>query len=356
MKIQQSELAGKIAKVKGVVPSRTPLGVLQNVLIRDGYLIGSNTEVTIQVKLEASRGEEMLIPSHAFELITSLPDEELEITTDERHTIHISVVGRKTSVDYPGQNPADYPNIEEMPTDAQAVEVSAEKLQTLLKSVSFAAGKTGGYMMESINMKSSGGMLSFVALDGHQIAWNQTETGLGEFELTIPKSAVNEIIRLDLKGTVTIAYSKTSAVFRTENYIVRTRLVDGKYYSYSKMFPESTPVEISVDRQDFIDALARSGLCTAQNEPIIMTFDGGAVQFQTRGGKAKYKESLPLTEASQHPVIIGADPKLLKTAIMNFVGDELHMGLINSRSPIVMTEDESKLKEIVLPVSIPEAG
>jgi len=38
MKIDKGELSSKINKIKGVVPKKTSLGVLEGVLVRDGYL------------------------------------------------------------------------------------------------------------------------------------------------------------------------------------------------------------------------------------------------------------------------------------------------------------------------------
>lgn len=38
MKLQKAELAQKLNKIKGVVPKKTTMAVLQGVLVMDGYL------------------------------------------------------------------------------------------------------------------------------------------------------------------------------------------------------------------------------------------------------------------------------------------------------------------------------
>lgn len=38
MKIEKTELAQKLNKIKGVVPKKTPMPVLQGILVQDGYL------------------------------------------------------------------------------------------------------------------------------------------------------------------------------------------------------------------------------------------------------------------------------------------------------------------------------
>ncbi len=56
MKIQKIELAQKLNKIKGVVPKKTTLPVLQCILVRDCYLIASNMEMTVEAKIEGTEG------------------------------------------------------------------------------------------------------------------------------------------------------------------------------------------------------------------------------------------------------------------------------------------------------------
>ena len=79
MKIQKTDLAQKLNKIKGVVPKKTTMPVLQGILVRDGYLIASNMEMTVKAKIEGTEGESFIIPERAFDLINNLPDGEMEI-------------------------------------------------------------------------------------------------------------------------------------------------------------------------------------------------------------------------------------------------------------------------------------
>ena len=54
MKIQKTDLAQKLNKIKGVVPKKTTMPVLQGILVRDGYLIANNTEMTVKAKIEGT--------------------------------------------------------------------------------------------------------------------------------------------------------------------------------------------------------------------------------------------------------------------------------------------------------------
>jgi DNA polymerase sliding clamp subunit (PCNA homolog) len=89
MKVQKAELAQKIAKIKSVVPKKASMPVLQGILVKDGYLIANNTEMTVKAKLEGIKGESFIIPAKAFDLIANLPEGELEILLEENNVITI---------------------------------------------------------------------------------------------------------------------------------------------------------------------------------------------------------------------------------------------------------------------------
>ena len=57
MRINKSELSKKIGQLKGIVPSRTTIEALKGVLCSDGYLIASDTNLTVKAKLEGMEEE-----------------------------------------------------------------------------------------------------------------------------------------------------------------------------------------------------------------------------------------------------------------------------------------------------------
>ena len=87
MKIDKNELSRKIAQIKGIVPKTTTIEALQGVLLKDGYLIASNMEVTVKAKLESAEGTPFIIPAKVFDLIGSLPSGELSMECKERHSL-----------------------------------------------------------------------------------------------------------------------------------------------------------------------------------------------------------------------------------------------------------------------------
>lgn len=89
MKVQKYEISRTIDKLKSIVQKNDQFPALGGVLVKDGYLIASNTEMTMQLKLEASKGSCFIIPMKAFDVIENLPDGEVIIDADGKNIVTI---------------------------------------------------------------------------------------------------------------------------------------------------------------------------------------------------------------------------------------------------------------------------
>lgn len=102
MKVQKYEISRTIDKLKSIVQKNDQFPALGGVLVKDGYLIASNTEMTMQLKLEASKGSCFIIPMKAFDVIKNLPDGEVIIDADGKNiaisldNCDIPAIGRYT--------------------------------------------------------------------------------------------------------------------------------------------------------------------------------------------------------------------------------------------------------------------
>ena len=87
MKVQKYEIARVIDKLKSIVQKNDQFPALGGILVKDGYLIASNSEITMKVKLEASEGSYFIIPMKAFDLIKNLPDGEIDISATDKNVV-----------------------------------------------------------------------------------------------------------------------------------------------------------------------------------------------------------------------------------------------------------------------------
>lgn len=348
MKIQKKELAQKLNKIKGVVPKRNAMPALQGILVKDGYFIASNTEITIKEKVDGIEGECFIIPERAFDLINNLPDSEVDISIITGNAIEIKVDGIKNT--YQTLAPEQFP----MDSVQETENLLTIKAKTLLKSmgrVSYAIPIQGGNaIMSSMCLRASGGQLDFVGLDGHMLAWDKVEHE-GDFELLVPKDTVDKLLSLGLSGEVLITHNRTGAVFITEEFEIYTRLIEGKYFNYQAMFSEP-PFHTIVSRTSFLNAMTRAKMCADERHPAKFELQGKQLKLSIKDSLTDYQETVELQECIEKPLVIGFNAKLVLKTLNAFDCDNVSVSFDSPRMPMIIEEDNGNFKAIVLPVKI----
>lgn len=348
MKVEKIELAQKLNKIKSVVPKKTTMPVLQGILVRDGYLIANNMEMTVKAKIEGIEGESFIIPERAFDLINNLPDGEMEISVAANNIITIKAAKIKNK--YQTMDPAQFPATESK-EEGSELTIKADMLLESIKRVSYAVPAQGSNpVMSSMCLQASGGQLNFVGLDGHVLAWDKVEYS-GEFELLIPKNTVDKLKSLGMYGDVQIRYSKTGAVFITEDFEVYTRLIEGEYFNYRAMFNE-LPLHTVVSRMALLDAMTRAKMCTEERCPVRFELDGNSLSLSIRDKTTDYHETVELQENMTEALTIGFDARLVLETLKAFDCENVGISFGSPKMPMIVEAEDSDFKTVVLPVKM----
>ena len=348
MKIEKAELAQKLNKIRGVVPKKSTIPVLQGVLVRDGHLIANNMEMAIKAKIEGTEGETFIIPERAFDLINNLPDGEMEISVSSKDIITIKADRIKNK--YQTMPPAQFPETSSQ-EEGSELTIKAEMLLESMKRVSYAVPAQGSKpAMSSMCLQARGGQLNFVGLDGHVLAWDKVDYD-GEFELLVPKNTVDKLKSLGMSGDVQIRHSKTGAVFITEDFEVHTRLIEGEYFKYQTMFKE-LPLHTVVSRTALMDAMTRAKMCTEERCPVRFELDGKSLSLSIRDKTTDYHETLELQEDMTEALTIGFDARLVLETLKAFDCGNVGISFGNPKMPMIVEAEDSGFKAIVLPVTI----
>ena len=348
MKLQKAELTQKLNKIKGVVPKKTTMPVLQGILVSDGYLIANNMEMTVKAKIDGTEGESFIIPEQAFALINNLPDGEVEIFAAEDNTIVIKADKIKNK--YQTLNPATFPTTA-VQEDGSELAIRADALLESMKRVAYAvSAQDSNKIMTAMCLQASGGQLNFVGLDGHVLAWDKVDYD-GEFELLIPKNTVEKLKSLDLYGNMKIKHNKTEAVFITEEFEVYTRLIDGEYFQYQRMF-SNPPLHTVVSREDLLDAMTRAEMCAKERCPVRFEMEGNILNLSIKDSITEYHEIVDLQEKMEKPLTIGFNAKLVVETLKAFDCDNVGISFDSDKMPMLVEAEDSDFKAIVLPVAI----
>lgn len=352
MKLEKSELSQKINKLKQVVPKKTTMPVLQGILVSDGYLIANNMELAIKAKAEGTDGEPFIIPAKAFDLINNLPDGEVEIMPENKgEAFNITIKADKIKNKYQTMDPSTFlmPNVEG--DGGGEFTIKAESLLTSMRRVSYAIPANGSNQtMNTLCLQASGGMLNFVGLDGHVLAWDKVDFD-GSFELLIPKGTVERLLAIGIVGEVSIRHNKNSATFATDEYEIHTRIVDGEYFKYAGMFKD-LPMHTVVAKSELLDAMVRAKMCTEERSPARFTMKGSELNIAIKDATTDYQETINLQEEMSKELTIGFDARLVIETLKAFDCDNVAINLESNKMPMIIEAEDSDFKAMVLPVAL----
>lgn len=350
MKIQKTELAQKLNKIKSVVPKKTTQTVLQGILVKDGYLIANNMEMTVKAKIEGTEGESesFIIPERAFDLINNLPEGEVEIVTSAKETITIKADKIKNK--YRTMKAELFPIPPEW-EEGSELSIESDILLKAMRHVSYAIPAQGNTpVMSSLCLQAAKGQLNFVGLDGHVLAWDKVDYD-GEFELLVPKNTVDKLKGIGLSGDVQIRHNKTGAVFVTEDFEVYTRVIEGEYFKYQSMI-KKLPLHTVVSRMVLLDAMIRAKMCIEERCPVRFELDGKTLGLSIKDSTTDYQETIELQEEMEKSLTIGFDARLVLETLKAFDCDNVGISLGGAKMPMIVEAEDSDFRAIVLPVSL----
>lgn len=345
----KNELSQAINKVKSIVPKNNQNSVLQGLLVNDGYLIASNTELMIKIKLSAGENEKFVIPARAFDLILNLPNEEIELKSNINEVL-ISATSIKNK--YQTVDPETFPQ-PKMSDNINEIALSGEKLYESLKRTIFAASKKENNLIAAaIDFSADKGYLNITGLDGHVVAWDKIIYD-GGFELLIPRYAVEKLLALGITGEVTIKYSKTGALIKTKDYELYTRLVSGQYFQYQKMFKE-LPLHTVVNRIAFLEAMNRAKMCIVDKGHVRIILNGTQMKVTVKNMNTDYSEIVELQEEMSEELVIGFDARLVTETLKAFDCENIGIQFQSPKYPMIVEAEDSEFRALVLPVTLRE--
>jgi DNA polymerase III beta subunit len=349
MVIEKYELAQKISKLKGVVPKRTTIPALQGILVKDGYLIANNLEMSVKAKIEGAGGETFIIQMKAFDLISNLPDGPVEVTLEKENSILIKA--GKIRNRYQTMDPENFPLNDAPDGEGEEITIKSELLLESVKRVSYAIpAQSSNQLMTALCVQAEDGFLNFVGLDGHVLAWDRVDYQ-GDFSLLIPKATAEKISSIGISGDVAIRHSKSNAIFITKDYEIYTRLIDGEYFKYKNMFND-LPLHTVIARNEFLNAMIRAKMCTDEQSPARFEISGSTMNISIRDYTTDYHETITLQEELEQDLTIGFNARLVIETLKAFDCENVGIQLSNAKMPMIVEAEDSDFRAIVLPVAI----
>ncbi|MDF1562511.1 MAG: DNA polymerase III subunit beta [Deltaproteobacteria bacterium] len=366
MQIQMSaeELAKGLYRAQGIVDRKATMPILANVLLEasEGLLAISATDLELGLKgehpVEVGKPGKITVPARSLlDIVRSLPEKTVTLTRKQNNWVEI-VSGRYRSR-LVGADPADFPDLPGV-EDVSFVNVEAEALSEMIEKTHFAVSTDETrYNLNGVFIEAQGATARMVATDGHRLSMVERELG-GKLFLSkgviIPRKGLSEMRRLlgEKPGTVSLGFSGSNAVFRSEGLYLVMRLVDGQFPDYQQVIPDSGKHPLTVDREALLSTLKRVSLVSPDRAPSVKLELGKSTLTVISENPDLGEASEALEVGYDGPEVkVGFNAKYLIEVLGVLGSERVILEVADELSPgLVKAEDDPGFTAVVMPMRI----
>lgn len=273
MQIKVERLREALMLLQPVIPKKTTLPVLVNVLLKDGRAAATDLETFIALALPEVEGE-YLLPHHSvYELLKYVPGN--DFLTIEQADKKVSLSWGNGKASYDVLDVKDYPPIPEIPLTAEGAADGDSLVKALMSVVDYCTTKEDRPVLTGVTL-SLGETIEAMGADGFRLAYQVVPSAYPvEETVIIPASTVRTLGHLwdKLPPPVPLADSLVRQVIskrqlelgladgrlvaRFGRVTLVARLIQGTSPSYKKLIPEDPPLKVRILARELETAVRR---------------------------------------------------------------------------------------------------
>lgn len=366
MLCQREALTAAFQTVSGVVPTRTPKAILQNVKLEaskgQAVLIGTDQEVGIRYTIteaDVQRAGEILLPTNrVLAILREMHGESVSLESSDSGTW---VRGDRAEYKLGAENPAEFPAVAdfgELPHHT----VSAGALRQMIRRTIFATDtESTRYALGGILVELKGESMTLAATDTRRLAVVRGQCAAafasGAVENpapVVPSKAMSLIERsiADENGVVSIAIRQNDVLVKTATATIYSRLVEGRFPRYQDVIPTQSQVRVDLTVGPFYSAVRQAQIVTSEeSRGVDFQFNSGLLTLCSRAADiGESKVELPITYSGAE-LVITFDPRYIADLLRVLEAEQpLALELSDSESAAVFRTEDG-YTYIVMPLS-----
>lgn len=351
MKLQCSreEMLTALQLVNAAVPGRDHRPVLQNVkaIAADDHcsLLATDLEVGIRRAVRGlpieEAGEALLPASRTLAIFREAPDEELVIEPGSQTT---TVRGGTMEFELGSGDSSAFPEFPSINGDGYH-DISGGNLKTLIHRTLFAAAtESHRYALTGIFWELEGNTIRLVATDGRRLAVAEGPARVqGEHHAkgthVVPTKAMQLLEKNlhDRDEMVRVTLRPKEALFQTGQWMIYSRLVEGRFPAYKDVLPKKAPIKVPLVAGPFHIAIRQAAVMAEQGTKwVLCSFKPKLLLLEAQSPDAGRSHiELPMDYTGK-PVEITFHPKNLTDLLRALApSDELTLLMSDGKSPVL---------------------
>ena len=355
-------LSEAITNVSRAVSAKSTIPALEGIKVSISpnkvELTGYNLELGIQTSIDANTDDtgEFVVNARLFsEFTRKMAGDTINCRTDENNGIHLSC--SSTECSFSAMSASEFPDLPVVDTE-KSFTVKQKTLKSMINMTSYAASvKDSKPILTGELFDISDKIFNLVAIDGFRLAIRSEITEYSEsLSFVVPKKALQEVSSMlkDDDNDCTICTNDKHIIFRIDNILVISRLLDGQFHNYKPSVPASHKTEVIINKKDFMTSLDRCSLIIDDKNkaPVRFEAENGIVKINCKTSIGKLNDIIN-ADISGEPITIGFNNRLILDALRAAEGDKVRMRFSGAKKviEILPLEGESYIF-LVMPVQL----
>lgn len=348
--ISTQELITLVSKCLNVVPAKSTIPLLSNVLIEALHdeLIVTATDLTVGIRCYAdakilAEGATTLPARRLSMLIKELTAANLEITTNANETTEIVADSSRFKLN--GMNKLEFPSLPEF-KDAFHFKVKQSVLRDMFYYTSFAVSREDNrYTLTGVCLSLANATATFSGTDGKRLAKAHMPVEIDptfQSSYIIPLKAVEEIQKnLGDEGDATVYLMKDKIAVEAGKTTIITKLLTGDYPDIWRIIPQNVEINVILHREELMTLLRQISLFTSDSNSVRFSFTEGVLHLSANTMDiGEGKVSMP---ANYHgnKLEIAFNPGFFLDILRHSKGDTISLGVTDTYNPGLITSDET---------------
>lgn len=189
----------------------------------------------------------------------------------------------------------DFPSIPRVSEETSFL-VNGSDFVKGLKSVWYSSSVSGiKPELSSVYVYCEDGMVTFAATDSFRLAEKKVKLKKDKDfgQILIPHKNIPEIIRIfeNVNEDISVNLNKNQISFTHKGVYVVSRVVDGVFPDYRQIFPKQKTTEVTVLKQDLLNALKVSHIFSDKFNQVTMVIDPADKKFELKTKNADIGEN-----------------------------------------------------------------
>lgn len=367
--IKKEELLKGLQRIQGVVDKKNTMPILANMLLtaeKEGLeIVATDLEIGLRGRYAAdvaTAGAVAVSAKKMYEIVRELPEEEVQIHTDENNWVRMS--SGQSQFKLVGLPKDEYPSLPEVAEEGM-IAVEGDVLRDMIRKTLYAVGDNDArYVLNGLFVHLTQGKnglnIRMVGTDGHRLSLidRTVDAKHKEESVIIPKKAMMELRRLleeDGSGAeLRVGFSKNHALFKRDGLVMVSKLIDGNYPNYNQVIPAKSTKAVSVSKDHIAHAVKRvSILSREKTNAVKLQLEKNAIVLSTSNPDLGEANEELAVDYKGEGLAIGFNSRYLMDVLSAIDGETITISLNDPLSPCLIKEvGNEQYKCVVMPMRV----